>query len=279
MIFYPPALKTAAPSANFNTCLQRSHGHWVHVLHGDDLVLDGFSARMRQVLEGQPRVQPPSCQGDAWSTARSNWISLRDLMMDAPGIGEGLLEKLSGGNCLQFAGVVIRREAVERLGGFCPQLIHAADWEMWMRIAAQYQVWYEPQPLACYREHGSSDTSRLKRSGEDVRDFRRAIAMADPYMSAKLGSCQWEGSRNFLGTLHVRHIANANRMLLSGDKEGMRAQAREARLSSQSPFIRRMYWHYITRPRLAPRRVLAAMMKKFASKSGPPSVPGQPART
>src|SRR5277367_2379258 len=29
-------------SANFNSCIRRGKGEWIHILHGDDLVLPGF---------------------------------------------------------------------------------------------------------------------------------------------------------------------------------------------------------------------------------------------
>ena len=32
--------------------------------------------------------------------------------------------------------VLVRRNAYERVGGFDPTLVHAADWEMWTRLAA-----------------------------------------------------------------------------------------------------------------------------------------------
>ena len=32
------------PQANFTTCVQRAVGHWVHILHDDDMVLPGFYA-------------------------------------------------------------------------------------------------------------------------------------------------------------------------------------------------------------------------------------------
>jgi len=35
---------------NFNGCVQRAKGHWVHILHGDDAVLPGFIGRYRQGL-------------------------------------------------------------------------------------------------------------------------------------------------------------------------------------------------------------------------------------
>ena len=34
--------KNAGAIANFNTCLERSRGRYVHILHGDDTVLNGY---------------------------------------------------------------------------------------------------------------------------------------------------------------------------------------------------------------------------------------------
>ena len=34
--------KNAGPIANFNTCIERSRGRYVHILHGDDTVEDGY---------------------------------------------------------------------------------------------------------------------------------------------------------------------------------------------------------------------------------------------
>ena len=31
---------------NFETCINRAKGHYVHILHGDDFVIDGFFERM-----------------------------------------------------------------------------------------------------------------------------------------------------------------------------------------------------------------------------------------
>jgi glycosyltransferase involved in cell wall biosynthesis len=37
--------------ANFHTCVERSRGRLVHLLHGDDCVRDGFYAAMERLLE------------------------------------------------------------------------------------------------------------------------------------------------------------------------------------------------------------------------------------
>src|SRR5262249_29871891 len=48
--------KSQRATRTFNTCVQRSRGHWVHILHGDDEVVPGFYAAYRQLIEATPGV-------------------------------------------------------------------------------------------------------------------------------------------------------------------------------------------------------------------------------
>jgi glycosyltransferase involved in cell wall biosynthesis len=46
---------------NWNTCLERARGHWVHLLHQDDLVLSGFYRRLHDGIEKEPSVGAAFC--------------------------------------------------------------------------------------------------------------------------------------------------------------------------------------------------------------------------
>lgn len=41
---------------NFETCLQRSRGQLIHLLHGDDCVLPGFYHKMQALFEQYPKI-------------------------------------------------------------------------------------------------------------------------------------------------------------------------------------------------------------------------------
>jgi glycosyltransferase involved in cell wall biosynthesis len=41
---------------NFETCLQRSRGQLIHLLHGDDCVRDGFYRKMQGLFEEYPEI-------------------------------------------------------------------------------------------------------------------------------------------------------------------------------------------------------------------------------
>jgi hypothetical protein len=76
---------------------------------------------------------------------------------------------------IQTPAAVVARSTYETLGGYRHDLCHALDWEMWVRIAARYHVWYEPRPLAVYRRHVANETSRLFASGAVWPDMARAM--------------------------------------------------------------------------------------------------------
>jgi len=171
------------PQANFTTCVRRARGHWVHILHGDDMVRDGFYAALRRGVEQAPSAHAAFCRVMTIDASNA-WMEPSELESDKPGIVADLLERLAVFNGIMFPSIVVRRSAYESLGGFHPELFHAADWDMWKRIAAHYPVWYEPEALALYRIHQQSDTSRLMRTGANIRDARHAITVAERYLPA-----------------------------------------------------------------------------------------------
>lgn len=86
------------------------------------------------------------------------------------------LEKIVTRNRIFFPAIVVRRSVYQELGGFRSDL-HAADWDLWIRIAAHYPVWYEPTTLVAWRCHSKSGSAALVISGEFVADERRVIEM------------------------------------------------------------------------------------------------------
>ena len=83
---------------------------------------------------------------------------------------------------IQCASIVVRRDVYEQLGGYRLDLVMALDWEMWVRIAANYPVWFEPELLACWRVHYKNESSRLQREGSDVADILKAVEVIRRYL-------------------------------------------------------------------------------------------------
>jgi len=217
--------------ANFNTCLQRSRGRVVHLLHGDDCVRDGFYPAMGRLLEAEPTAAAAFCRYIAIDE-EGHWSSIAALEQRAAGLIPDWLEKIAVGQRLQTPCMVVRREVYERLGGFDrrPRGL-GEDWEMWVRIAAHYPVAYEPAPLALYRVHSPSLSGRMLRTGENVRDLRRVIRINREHFPPAQAD---EIARRALRETAVTCLRRARRLLGAGDTAAMWAQVREAIRSDAS---------------------------------------------
>jgi len=72
---------------NFNTCLQRSRGTLVHLLHGDDAVRDGFYETLGAAFERDASIGAAFCRFIAMDDA-GHWQTIGPLMADGdpPGV-------------------------------------------------------------------------------------------------------------------------------------------------------------------------------------------------
>lgn len=160
---------------NFDSCLLRSRGRLVHLLHGDDAVLDGFYRRMQSRFESTPEIGAAFCR-DIRIDENGQRQSVSKPLQQRSGVLENWLQSIAVGQRLQAPAMTVRRKVYETLGGFDRRVTcYGEDWEMWVRIAAHYPVWYEAEPLAAYRLHSGSLTSRTVLSGASARDYRRVI--------------------------------------------------------------------------------------------------------
>ncbi len=168
--------KNVGHTRNFDTCLQRSRGHLVHLLHGDDYVRPGFYTKLGSAFTADHSIGAAFCR-TIFTDQNGHWISFSDLEKQEPGILENFAERLALQQRIQTPSMVVRRSVYEHLGGFDARLSWTEDWEMWLRIAASYPIWYEPEPLAVYRLHKNSSTSNKILTGENVQDLRRCISI------------------------------------------------------------------------------------------------------
>lgn len=163
--------KNGGAIANFNTCIERSRGHLVHILHGDDWVAPGFYSAVQHAYQSHPELSffhVRSVESD--SQGQPEQLSPRTLFLETPGRNAA---PLYYSNPLRTPGAVVPRSFYEKHGGFIPCLVHVADWEMWIRAVAEGGGLTLNQPLAFYRIHPGNDTGRLVRSAENLRDYLR----------------------------------------------------------------------------------------------------------
>lgn len=178
--FYRKSANAGAIS-NFNTCIARSTGHYIHILHGDDFVNPGFYRSIDKcAFEHDEEI---------------DLFIVRCLVVDEKGVLDSLTPRIKDlespscdpsfmflGNSVRTPGCAIRRSFYEKHGGFLTPLVHTADWEMWARATALGKSLFINEPLAIYRFFEGNDTGRLARSCENIRDYYRlSQVMADRY--------------------------------------------------------------------------------------------------
>lgn len=158
---------------NFNTCIERSRGRWVHILHGDDLVNPGFYEQMSKALCKAPQRGVAVCRSLIVDEQG------RELAVEpAPGLLPGLevsLTSMYPHNIIRTPSIVVCRAVYEEVGGFREDLPHCADWEMWCRAISKGGCSVADEVLVRYRHFAANDTSRLMKTAENLRDRLRAM--------------------------------------------------------------------------------------------------------
>jgi GT2 family glycosyltransferase len=209
---------------NFETCLKRSRGSLIHLLHGDDYVQDGFYRQMQRAFEQSPDIGAAFCR-HYFLDEHNHQQALSPLEQAESGILDNWLERLASEQRIMTPSMVVRREVYEKLGGFDSRLLCAEDWEMWIRIAAHYPIWYEVEPLAVYRMHAASNTGRHVRSGSEKRYTRLAIEIFKSYLPQDIAE---QVTRRARETYALATLATADSMFALHDLIAAIVHIREA---------------------------------------------------
>ena len=179
---------------SWNTAVELARGSWVHLVHQDDLVLPGFYEKLGGGID--------SCSDLGAAYAQHYLIDgegrRKRLMSQNPatkaGVVEDWIEYVFVQLSFQTPSVVVRRSVYEDLGGFREDFRYALDWDMWKRIAAKYPIWFEPEPLACYRRHADGASMGFFASGGNMEEVRRSIELARGYIPGEAGDAMARAS-------------------------------------------------------------------------------------
>jgi glycosyltransferase involved in cell wall biosynthesis len=173
----------AGATENFNTCIARSIGTYLHILHGDDFIKPGFYRAVEQSI-------------DQYGDSVDLYI-IRCIVVNEIGEIDSMSPRIKDfeaptsdpsslflTNSVRTPGCIIKRSFYEQNGGFLNALVHTADWELWARATSLGKALFINELLAVYRSFDGNDTGKLARTGEIIRDYYRlSQVMADRYPS------------------------------------------------------------------------------------------------
>jgi len=143
----------SGPSAARNAGLVHARGDYLHFLDADDLI---DPDALRTLVEAATRAKADVVMSGHRETTLAGRL-LREA--NAPTLRPDAFHALLRTNLAPCHAVLVRRDMVERVGGFDPALFGHEDWDLWLRLAgAGARFTTVPATLATYRRHPSSST-------------------------------------------------------------------------------------------------------------------------
>ena len=177
--------KNVGKVKNYETGLTASKGRYIHQLHGDDFVYNGFYKEMEALFNANPIAGAGFC--------RTNYIGyggritgVTGMIQDKEGVVPDMLEKLYTQQYIQTPSIVVKREVYETIGCFDRRLNCMEDWEMWIRIANNYPIATSNKVLAAYRSHHDNATNSTFKDGTALKTHQLICDLVDGYINPSI---------------------------------------------------------------------------------------------
>ncbi|MDE2402261.1 MAG: glycosyltransferase family 2 protein [Burkholderiales bacterium] len=214
--------------STFNEGIDWTSADYMLLLSADDYLLPGALQRAIDHMDAHPDVG--MCFGQALAMHGDG--TLHQIELEAVSSGEPsavvsgaefvrMCARAGTNNIVPTPSAVIRTNLLKRLGGYRPDLPHAGDMEMWLRVAAHAPIGILYTNQAVYRRHGAnmssaylqdhslSDLQQRKVAIDAFRDICRTSA---PEMLRVYQSLLPPMALDAVG--HASSAFNANRMEL-----------------------------------------------------------------
>jgi len=140
-----------------NFGFEKAQGKYACIFDADDVMVNYKLEVCTKILDKNPEYG--LVYGNAWAIDEASEITgplsfpsraKRNIGDQFPDLSFSM-EKL-GEKCFFSQGsTLFRMEAIRKVGGLDEELHVAEDWDLWLRIAEKYKVYYCPVPLYLYR--------------------------------------------------------------------------------------------------------------------------------
>jgi glycosyltransferase involved in cell wall biosynthesis len=225
--------KNVGSLQNFATCLNRSKGKLIHLLHGDDKIKKGFYEEIANLFEEYTEAAAAFTRF-AYIDDQDKFMHNHDEEKNGRGILKNWLPVLCERQRIQYVSMVVKRDIYEELGGFYG-VEYGEDWEMWVRIAARYPIAYTPEILAEYRMHQNSISGKAFLTGQNMKDLNHVMGIISTYLPEEERSTVMKRSKTFYAHYALR-IANTIWHDIRNFK-GANIQVKEALKMSKDPLL------------------------------------------
>jgi glycosyltransferase involved in cell wall biosynthesis len=173
---------------NWNRCAELAKGEWIKYVFQDDLIAPTCLEQM--LAAATPKSDIICCRREFIFDASTpstikrfyeNILSLHHFFpagaeLSVKDFCQVILSSVGHNFVGEPTAVMLRRSVFSRFGPFNPHLIQICDLEFWARIAVQTGIVYVDQPLATFRLHGQSTSSK------NHADRQYRVEVLDPLM-------------------------------------------------------------------------------------------------
>jgi glycosyltransferase involved in cell wall biosynthesis len=227
---------------NFNHGIELAAGKYFGILAADDTWEPEFIAAAVAALERNPEA--------AFAYTRINLLDDRGgktprrrdrIVHNGDRCGRELENIIRQLNPIPHHATMVRRECIDRVGAYNPELTTTHDWDLWIRLAAAYPVAFVDRFLANYRVHASNISKTRSRLGEKERFIFGLLdrVFGDPDLTGSLAA-----GKNEIYARACLDIAEGYRVI--GERGRMREFFVKAWQFSKNPPLylkyRRMLW-------------------------------------
>lgn len=147
-----------------NTGVEMARGQYVVFLDDDDQFLPGGIPLLEKAAAAAP-AEAAVIYGRPRYVKVDPENPLKASLPETAGATGWIYPVLLGINFMQPGAVMVRADAFKQSGGFASEWVPIEDWDLWLRLAARWQVIYVDAEIAEVRLHGGNSIRNIQHAG------------------------------------------------------------------------------------------------------------------
>jgi glycosyltransferase involved in cell wall biosynthesis len=178
-------------AANWNACVSQARGEFIKLVGQDDVLLPNCLKRQANALREHSNVSVAATKRTIINRESQRLFEMPTRYPRGITLGStaALQCLLSGTNIIgDPVAVLFRRNALTFSGLFNPDIKYCTDMEMWLRLLACGDLYFDTTPLVLYRIHQNATGQTVKNIV--ATDFLRALVCAEKLFSWRISPMQ-----------------------------------------------------------------------------------------